>query len=258
MFPFIDTAPRAKWPVAVLALIAINAAVFLWTMSLPGDVLNAVLAQYALIPLRYSHPLLARSYGLDPGNYWPLLTDAFLHSGWLHIIFNMWFLWIFGPAMEARFGRLWFLVLYLAGALAASTVHVVTHPDSPEPVLGASGAIAAVIAAYAVIYPTARVVTIVPIVIIPLFIPVPAIVFAGIWFVLQVLQGTHELGMPQIAAGVAWWAHIGGFAFGALFGLFARALMPEPRTAISRWNHSYERTRGRRVPDIKPDGGAEW
>jgi membrane associated rhomboid family serine protease len=253
LFPFIDTAPRAKWPVAVLALIAINAAVFLWTISLPTRALNAVLVQYALIPLRYSHPLLARSYGLNPDNYWPLLTDAFLHSGWLHIIFNMWFLWIFGPAMEARFGRAWFLVLYVAGALAASMVHVATHLSSPEPVLGASGAIAAVIAAHAVIYPTERVVTIVPIFIIPLFIPVPAIVFAGIWFVLQVLQGTHELGQPQIAAGVAWWAHIGGFAFGAVFALFARALMLEPRTAISRWSDAYDgRIRGRRVPDIKP------
>lgn len=241
MFPFTDTAPRAARPLAVLALIAINAVVFLWTISLPNDVLNAVLVQYALVPLRYTHPLLARSFGLDPDNYWPLLTDAFLHGGWLHIIFNMWFLWIFGPAMEARFGRAWFLVLYIAGALAASTVHVVTHPDSPEPVLGASGAIAAVIAAYAVIYPTERVITIVPILFIPLFIPVPAILFAGLWFALQVLQGSHELGQHQMAAGVAWWAHIGGFGFGALFALVARALMPGAQTPISRWSEMHDR-----------------
>ncbi len=259
MFPFTDTAPRATWPVAVLSLIGVNAVIFLWTMSLPAPYLHAVLVEYALVPFRYTHPGLARSVGLDPTNYWPFLTDAFLHGGWLHIIFNMWFLWIFGPAMEARFGRIVFLVLYVGGALVASAVHVVTHPESLEPVLGASGAIAAVIAAYAVIYPTERVITIVPILFIPLFIPVPAIIFAGIWFVLQVLQGSHELGQAQIAAGVAWWAHIGGFGFGALFGLFARALMPRPRTAISRWSDMYDRrARGRRVPDIKPDDGGGW
>jgi len=159
----------------VLMLIGANAVVFLITLSLPADVLQAVLVQYALIPVRYTQPDLARSVGLDPDNYWPLITDAFLHGGRLHIIFNMWFLWIFGPAMEARFGRFCFLVLYLGGALVASAVQIVTHPDSAEPVLGASGAIAAVIAAYAVIYPTERVITIVPILFIPLFVPVPAI-----------------------------------------------------------------------------------
>src|SRR5579875_2155540 len=192
-------------------------------LGLPPEALNAVLVHYALIPLRYTHPALALSVGLDPDNFWPFLTDAFLHGGWWHIIFNMWFLWIFGPAMEARFGRLGFLALYLGGAAAASAVHVATHPDSAEPVLGASGAIAAVIAAYALIYPTERVVTIVPIIFIPLFVPVPAMIFAAIWFVLQVMQGTQELGRPEIAAGVAWWAHIGGFAFGALFAVVARA-----------------------------------
>ncbi len=125
--------------------------------------------------------------GLSAHDYWPLITDAFLHGGWLHIIFNMWFLWIFGPAMEARFGRFWFLALYFGGALVASTLHVATHPDSTEPVLGASGAIAAVIAAYAVIYPTERVITIVPILFSPLFVPVPAILFAGLWLGLQIL-----------------------------------------------------------------------
>src|SRR5690606_39014090 len=105
-----------------------------------------------------------------------------------------------------------------------------THPDSSVPVLGASGAVAAIIAAYAVIYPTERVITIVPIIIIPLFVPVPAILFAALWFGFQVLQGSHELIGAQMASGVAWWAHIGGFAFGALFGLAARALMPGSRT----------------------------
>ena len=259
MFPFTDTAPRAAHPAVVLTLIAINALVFLWTWSLPPGMLNHVLIQYALIPVRYASPDLARYIGLNPHDYFPLITDAFLHGGWLHIIFNMWFLWIFGPAMEARFGRFWFVILYLGGALSANVVQVITHPLSTEPVLGASGAIAAVIAAYAVIYPTERVITIVPIIFIPLFIPVPAILFAAIWFGLQVLEGSTELARPAMAAGVAWWAHIGGFGFGALFAIVARTLMPEPQTAVARWSDMYDRrARGRRVPDIRPREWQEW
>ena len=147
MFPFIDTAPRASPPVLVLALILINTLVFLWMQSLPADALEQVLVHAALIPVRYTEPLVARQYGLDPSNWWPLLTNTFMHGGWLHLILNMWFLWIFGPAMEARFGRLGFAALYLAGAVAASAVHLFTHPGSTTPVLGASGAIAAVLGA---------------------------------------------------------------------------------------------------------------
>lgn len=258
MFPFTDTAPRAARPAIVLTLIAVNTLVFLMTAGLPAGALHALLAEYAVIPLRYTHPDLARSVGLDPHNYWPLITSAFLHGGWMHIIFNMWFLWIFGPAMEARFGRFCFLVLYFGGALCASLVHIATHPDSANPVLGASGAIAAVVAAYAVIYPTERVITIVPIVFIPLFVPVPAIVFAGLWFALQVLQGSGELARPEMAAGVAWWAHVGGFAFGAAFALLMAQLMRGAQTSITRWSDMYDkRVYGRRVPDIKPRGDYE-
>ena len=239
MLPFTDTAPRAARPAAVLVLIAINALVFLWTLGLTPDALNAVLVDYALIPARYTDPELARSVGLNPYDLWPLITDAFLHGGWMHIIFNMWFLWIFGPAMEARFGRIGFLALYLGGAVTANMLHVVTHPGSVAPVLGASGAIAAVIAAYAVIYPTERVITIVPIFFIPLFIPVPAIFFAAIWFVLQIAQGSSEIARPGMAEGVAWWAHIGGFAFGALFALIARLLMHGTQTRIYLWTDTH-------------------
>lgn len=248
MFPFTDTAPRAARPGIVLALILVNALIFLWTWSLPPRLLNAVMIDYALIPARYTHPELARSVGLDPNDYWPLLTNTFLHGGWLHVITNMWFLWIFGPAMEARFGRFWFAVLYVGGGIVASIVHVLTHVDSTEPALGASGAIAAVIAAYALTYPTARVITIIPIVFIPLFVPVPALLFAAIWFGLQLLQGSTELAVPQMAATVAWWAHIGGFVFGAAFAAFAHVFQPELQTRTTRWSN----TRGRRVPDFKP------
>jgi membrane associated rhomboid family serine protease len=173
----------------------------------------------------------------------------FMHGGWMHLISNMWFLWIFGPAMEARFGRLGFVSLFLLGGLAANLVHLATHVESTEPVLGASGAIAAVIAAYAVTYPTARVMTIVPIGFIPLFFRIPAVVFAVIWFALQLLQGSFELATPSMAAGVAWWAHIGGFAFGALFAMAVGGRFPGLQTPTATWTDM----RGRRVPDIRPD-----
>ncbi|HXW26733.1 MAG TPA: rhomboid family intramembrane serine protease [Xanthobacteraceae bacterium] len=248
MFPFIDTAPRASPPVLVLVLIAINTLVFLWMESLPPATLEQVLVHAALIPVRYTEPAIARQNGLDPTNWWPLLTNTFMHGGWLHLILNMWFLWIFGPAMEARFGRFGFTALYLGGAIAASLVHLLTHPLSTTPVLGASGAIAAVIGAHAVAYPRARVITIILIVFIPLFVPLPAVLFALIWFALQLLQGTSELLSPGMAEGVAWWAHIGGFAFGALFALAAHAPGPPHPVRTTTWSGP---TRGR-VPTIRP------
>jgi membrane associated rhomboid family serine protease len=248
LFPFIDTAPRASPPVLVLALIAINTLVFLWMETLPAGALEQVLIHAALIPIRYTEPLIARQYGLDPSNWWPLLTNTFMHGGWLHLILNMWFLWIFGPAMEARFGRFGFAALYLGGAVAASAVHLFTHPTSTTPVLGASGAIAAVLGAHAVAYPRARVITIILIVVIPLFVPIPAVLFAAIWFGLQLLQGTSELMSPDMAGGIAWWAHIGGFAFGALFALAAHAPGPPHPVRTTTWSGPM---RGR-VPSVRP------
>ena len=250
MFPFTDTAPRAASPAITLALIGVNTLVFLWMWSLPPEALNAVLAHVALIPIRYTEPALARHVGLDPTNYWPLITNTFMHGGWLHLVSNMWFLWIFGPAMEARFGRLGFAFLYVAGAVAASLVHVFTHATSVDPVLGASGAIAAVIGAHAVSYPTARVVTIVLLGFIPLFIPLPAVLFALIWFALQLMQGATELMTPNLAGGVAWWAHIGGFAFGAAFALVASGLGGGGAMRTTTWVEPARR----HVPIVRPPG----
>lgn len=230
----------------MLALIAVNTLVFLWMLTLPPRSLRAVLVELALIPIRYADPRVSNYLGLDAANWWPLLTNTFLHGGWLHLIGNMWFLWIFGPAMEARLGRLGFVILYLGGGVAASLMHVLTHPQSLEPVLGASGAIAAVIAAYAVTFPAARIVTIIPILFIPLFVPIPALWFALFWFGLQVVQGSSELMSPAMAGSVAWWAHIGGFAFGIVFAVAAKVTGFSTGISTSRW----DTVRGRRVPDI--------
>jgi membrane associated rhomboid family serine protease len=247
LFPFIDTAPRASRPLIVLGLIVINTLVFIWLRSLSRTELDEMLGQYALIPVRYTDPEVAREAGLDPSDWWPLVTDMFMHGGWIHLISNMWFLWIFGPAMEARFGRLGFAVLFLIGGVFANVVHLATHPQSADPVLGASGAIAAVIAAYAVIYPSARVLTIVPIGFIPLFFRIPAMVFAVIWFALQLIQGSIELATPSMAGDVAVWAHIGGFAFGVAFAVIGARVMPGLQTPAIVWKD----TRGGRVPNIR-------
>jgi membrane associated rhomboid family serine protease len=199
----------------VWAIIAANAAAFFYQLSLSGPELDGFLYRHALVPARYFLPAWGAYEGLSPTDLTPFITNTFLHGGWLHIILNLWILYIFGPALEDRLGMARFLVLYLLSGLAASVAHAAFNATSQVPVLGASGAIAGVIAAYAVRFPYAWVRVVVPIVIIPIFFSVPAMVFAGIWFFLQVLQGTSELMTPFTgSAGIAWWAHIGGFIAG--------------------------------------------
>ena len=145
MFPISNSAPRASPAYVITTLILVNTFVFLWMWSLPPRALAQVTFQYALIPLRYADPIDAQAAGLDPNDWWPLLTNTFMHGGWLHLILNMWTLWIFGPAMEADFGRIGFAVLYLCGGVAASATHLVANFTSDIPALGASGAIATVL-----------------------------------------------------------------------------------------------------------------
>ncbi len=139
MFPVTETAPRARRPYAVIILIVLNTLVFLFMAGLQESQLQAFLNSYALIPARFSNPGAAADARLGPGQWWQLLTNAFMHGGWLHLIFNMWSLWIFGPAMEARCGRIGFLVLYIGGALVASLTHLFANWTSTDPALGASG-----------------------------------------------------------------------------------------------------------------------
>lgn len=199
----------------VWVVIAVNAAAFLYQQSLGERELLWFLYEHALVPRRYFSPTWGNLNGLSPTDFTPFITNTFLHGGWLHIILNLWTLYIFGPALEDRLGPVRFLALYLLAGLAASVVHALFNATSEVPVLGASGAIAGVIAAYAVRFPYAWVRVIVPILFIPLFFSIPAMVFAGLWFFMQVFQGATELMMPFASAGgIAWWAHIGGFVAG--------------------------------------------
>jgi rhomboid family protein len=226
MFPIRSAVPTRYPPVVTWMLIAVNCAVFLFQIGLSPAEEQLFLSQLALIPARYINLFADGDVNLSLADIVPFFTMMFLHGGWLHLIFNMWTLWLFGPAIEDRLGHGTFLVFYLVCGVAASLTHVIFSLTSTVPALGASGAIAGVLGFYMRMFPLARIVVLVPIIFIPLFFEVPAVVFAGIWFLIQVLQGTAELLMPS-SEGVAWWAHIGGFIAGFVLGAPLR--LPERR-----------------------------
>src|SRR5215471_18961995 len=205
MFPIKNSVPSRYPALVTWLLIAVNCASFLYEKSLSEVELDSLISSFALVPARYFG-----ASGLTPTDYLPFLTMMFLHEGWLHLILNMWTLWLFGPTVEDRLGHGRYLAFYLACGLAASIAHVFFNPTSIVPALGASGAIAGVLGCYMRLFPLARVVVVVPILFIPLFFEVYAFVFVGLWFLIQLFQGTAELFMPSASGGVAWWAHVGG------------------------------------------------
>jgi membrane associated rhomboid family serine protease len=188
--------------------------VFLIQVDLDKAELDQFLLRYALIPAHYFGPTLFGESELTPDDFVPFVTMMFLHGGWLHLILNMWTLWLFGPAVEDRLGHGRYLAFYLVFGIAAAVAHAVLNPTSTVPALGASGAIAGVLGAYTRFFPLSRVIVVVPILFIPLFFELHAFVFIGFWFLLQLLQAATELLTPSVTGGVAWWAHIGGFIVG--------------------------------------------
>ena len=175
-----------------------------------------------------------------------LVTSMFLHGGWLHVFSNMWTLWIFGDNVEDRLGHGRYLGFYLLSGLAAAAIHTLTNTDSTLPTIGASGAIAGVMGAYFVLFPGARVVTLIPIFFWPLFVELPAILYLGFWFLTQFYSGTLSLAAGRDAGGIAWWAHVGGFLVGS--GDRPGAPQPRPPLAVLR-----SRTRG---PDLTSSAGS--
>jgi membrane associated rhomboid family serine protease len=225
MLPIQVAVPSRYPPVVTWCLIALNAGIFLFEISLSPNELELFLQRFALIPARYFGPYATP----DPSvvEYLPFLTNMFLHGGFLHLILNMWTLWLFGPTIEDRLGRARYLVFYFACGLCASIGHAFFNPTSTIPALGASGAISGVLGSFMLMFPVARLVVVVPILFFPFFFELPAVVFAGFRFVMQVLSGTVQLFMPEQAGGVAWWAHIGGFVAGVVLTPVLR--QPEQR-----------------------------
>ncbi|MDH7599207.1 MAG: rhomboid family intramembrane serine protease [Sedimentisphaerales bacterium] len=214
MIPLRDTIPSMRVPFVTWSLIGINALVFVFELGLDPNSLERIFYLFGLVPARYTHPRWAMWVGLPVDNYWPFLTSMFLHGGWGHIIGNMWTLWIFGDNVEDRMGGVRFLLFYLATGIVAGLTHWMINPHSTIPTIGASGAIAGVLGAYFLLFPYSTVITLIPILLWPLFIEVPAVVYLFVWFASQVFSGTLAWFAPANAAGVAWWAHVGGFVAG--------------------------------------------
>jgi len=227
MFPIQDSVPSRSVPVMTRALILIIAIVFFFELSLPQASVEQLFYLFGIVPARFTHPDWAAYVGFPVDSYWPFLTHQFLHGGWLHIIFNMWTLWIFGDNVEDRMGPLRFGIFYLTCGILAGVTQLLTNSDSTVPSVGASGAIAGVLGAYLLFFPTARLVVMFPIFFFPFFFEVPAVLYLGIWFFSQLFSGTLALAGPQNVGGIAWWAHVGGFVGGMLLcGLFVRRRRP--------------------------------
>lgn len=215
MFPIKDTIRSRTFPAVTWALVVVNVLVFLYEFSLSSTQLNDFIFRFGVVPAQFNLT--------NPLTWYPLVTHMFLHGGWFHLLSNMWILIIFADNVEDRLGSGRFLFFYIIGGLAAGLIQYYFSVDSNIPSIGASGAIAAVLGAYFLFYPTARVNTFVLLIFIPLFIQVPAVLFLGIWFISQLYSGLLSISAQSAAwGGVAWWAHIGGFIFGLLFArLFA-------------------------------------
>jgi membrane associated rhomboid family serine protease len=231
MIPLRDSTRSDTRPVINTLLVAINIVVFLFELSL-GPRTSEFFRQFGVVPVDTLQGLATGR----PEVFRPLLTSMFVHGGWLHLIGNMLFLWVFGDNVEDRFGHLRYLLFYLAGGLAANVAHIALNAGSTMPTIGASGAVAAVLGAYTFLFPGARVLTLVPLGFLLTTMELPAKIFLGLWFALQFLSGATALAVASAAkaGGVAWWAHVGGFVFGlAMAFLFYRDRRRRP--AVEAW-----------------------
>lgn len=205
-----------------IALIALNVWVFIHELTLGPLVLQSFIREWGLVPARY-FALASADPANWAGRFLPFLTTMFLHGGMLHLVGNMWFLWIFGDNLEDELGHVRFLVFYLLTGFVAGWVHVQLNAESMIPTVGASGAISGVLGGYLFLFPGARILTLVPLVFIFFtVIELPVILYLGFWFLLQLFAGTAALATEGTNAGVAWWAHVGGFVAGLILVPFFR------------------------------------
>ncbi len=216
MFPLRDNVPSRRFPVVTLVIVVVNVLLFLFEVML-GQNATALTESFGVVPAR----LIGNWY--SPVVLFTLFSSMYLHGGWVHLIGNMWYLWIFGDNVEDRMGRLGYFIFYTLCGIAAALIQVAVAPRSEIPIIGASGAIAGVLGAYLLLYPTARVSTLVPVFYFIRIIWLPAILVLGGWFLVQLLNGLATLNVQMMTGGVAFWAHIGGFVAGmALLPIFRR------------------------------------
>ncbi|MGB2672194.1 MAG: rhomboid family intramembrane serine protease [Candidatus Acidiferrum sp.] len=212
--PLKDLNPHKTYPVVNTLLILANVIVFLFQFTLSPHQYHAFAMAYSTVPARVP-AFLNGHVGFETA-FLPIFTSMFLHSGFLHIAGNMLFLWIFGDNVEDYFGHLTYLLFYLVCGIGSGLCHIIFNLHSTIPALGASGAISGVMGAYIILYPRARVLTLVVI----FFLPIPAFVILGYWFLLQFVAGVSSVG-GAATGGVAWWAHIGGFLLGMLITILS-------------------------------------
>ena len=207
MLPLKDNIIHRKFPAVTISLIVVNALVFFHEVSL-GRRIQEFIYLYGFTPayvFTHTAPVL---------KIVPLFTSMFLHAGWLHLIGNMWFLWVFANSVEDKLGHFNFAVLYIMCGLSAAAAHFIMNSRSEIPVVGASGAIAGILGAYVVMFPRAKILTLLPVFIFLEIIEIPAFIFLGIWFLYQFFLGIMSTG--SYGTGIAFWAHIGGFIAGIL------------------------------------------
>lgn len=222
MIPLRDTQPSYTFPFVTIAIIALNVLAFLYELSLDPYELNFFIAHHGLIPTRFQ--------------WVDVLTSIFLHGGWMHLIGNMWFLWIYGDNIEDILGHAKYLVFYLLCGLAASMVHILFNADSRVPTVGASGAIAGVMGAYVVKFPHSRITTLVPVFVFLTTMEIPAYFILIYWFVIQFFSGVGQVGHSHLSqGGVAWFAHVGGFLAGIALILAMRTRERFSHRPDMRW-----------------------
>src|SRR5215207_2827704 len=217
MFPLYDTVRSRTFPLINLTLIVANLLAFLYELQMDPAMLKEFIFTWGLIPTRFLS---------DPATTWTtLFSSMFMHGGWFHIINNMWVLLIFGDNVEAGMGKMRYLLFYLLSGVAAGLLQIYVLPASAVPMIGASGALAGVLGAYLILFPRSRIASLVPILFIFTIIEIPAILFLIFWFLSQLYSGLFAI-KGGGGSGIAWWAHIGGFAFGVLMVFFFRRKTP--------------------------------
>ena len=236
MIPLRDTIPSRTFPFITYSLIVTNIAVFIHMLEMPQPHLESFLDIWGTIPGWLTHTVNITHTGVANAGFLTLFTAMFLHGGWLHIIGNMWCLFIFGDNVEDRLGHFRFLIFYLCAGIASQITHVILNSGSTIPTIGASGAIAGVMGAYFVLFPHSQILVLIPIFIFPLFIEIPAVIYLFLWFLIQFYNGVFSI-QPgaQGYGGIAFWAHVGGFVAGIfLLAIFLKPSPPKRTRSISR------------------------
>ncbi len=244
MIPLRDTAQSINYPIVNTAIIGLNVLVYLVQLS-QGSGLDRFIYTYGLVPARYTIPEVSSYFTIGQQLLAPV-SFMFLHGGFFHLLGNMWSLYIFGDNVEDRLGPLRYLIFYLLSGIASGLFHMLSDTHSMVPTIGASGAVAGVMGAYFITHPNSKILTLIPIIFIPWFVEIPAFIFIGIWFAMQLLNAAGGGG------GIAWWAHIGGFIFGILF---LKVALRMPATGLSNpLKRATTKKRSHRLQVIRPTG----